>query len=250
MGEVQHCRICFIENEDEILIQPCHCTTAYVHETCLQQWRAHNTTNDNYLRCEICHAEYVIYQRYPTETFYFKLIEKNKTYGWISLYFIMVFTGQIFITFLDFFLNNISINILTFDAQNTFLNNRGDYDIAWFIYYLNYASYIECMFFFVYFFFKIVTEIKRKKEYLKKTIALFIIHFVLGWSYFYNYYIFYKGFNNIGMYLAASICAVIGNGYIIKTQMVNHNKIIKNMNIDNVESIISFNFNPMIEIVE
>ena len=244
---VQHCRICLIdENEDEILIQPCHCMTGYVHETCLQQWRAHNTTNDNYLRCEICHAEYVIHRMYPTETFYFKSIENTKC-GYFSLYFIMVFTGQIFVTFLDFFLNNVSVNILTFGAQNTFNDNHA---VVWFIYYLNYSSYIECMFFFVYFVYKIVTEIKRKKYYLKKTIALSIIHFALGWSYFYNYYIFYKGFDNINVYLTASMWTVVVNGYIIKNQMVNHNKIIKTMNIDNVESIISFNFNPVIAIVE
>ena len=39
MNDGRECRICMIGDEEEELIQPCRCTTAYVHESCLQKWR-------------------------------------------------------------------------------------------------------------------------------------------------------------------------------------------------------------------
>ena len=41
------CRICLMNDEDESLIQPCRCSTSYVHESCLQRWRLTNINNDN-----------------------------------------------------------------------------------------------------------------------------------------------------------------------------------------------------------
>ena len=35
----RECRICMVGSDEESLIQPCRCNTAYVHESCLQKWR-------------------------------------------------------------------------------------------------------------------------------------------------------------------------------------------------------------------
>jgi len=50
MNSGRECRICMIDSqeEDEELIQPCRCTTAFVHESCLQKWRDENIDNDRY----------------------------------------------------------------------------------------------------------------------------------------------------------------------------------------------------------
>ncbi|RZD42822.1 MAG: hypothetical protein CXT73_02225 [Methanobacteriota archaeon] len=69
METQRECRICMISNDEESLIQPCRCSTSYVHESCLQKWRNVNTDNEKYIKCEICQADYVILQDYPTETF-------------------------------------------------------------------------------------------------------------------------------------------------------------------------------------
>lgn len=38
---VKNCRICFESENEGILIKPCNCkgTIAYVHRTCLNNWR-------------------------------------------------------------------------------------------------------------------------------------------------------------------------------------------------------------------
>jgi E3 ubiquitin-protein ligase DOA10 len=53
-----------IGNDEESLIQPCRCSTSYVHESCLQKWRNVNTGNEKYIKCEICN-EYSSYTNFP-----------------------------------------------------------------------------------------------------------------------------------------------------------------------------------------
>ena len=48
MNDGRECRICMIGDDEEELIQPCRCTTAYVHESCLQKWREENLDNERY----------------------------------------------------------------------------------------------------------------------------------------------------------------------------------------------------------
>ena len=52
MNEGRECRICLIGNDEEELIQPCRCSTAFVHESCLQKWREENRDNEKYNQCE------------------------------------------------------------------------------------------------------------------------------------------------------------------------------------------------------
>ena len=69
MNEGRECRICLIGDEEEELIQPCRCSTAFVHESCLQKWREENRDNEKYNQCEICKADYIVHRRFPKETF-------------------------------------------------------------------------------------------------------------------------------------------------------------------------------------
>ena len=249
MADTYTCRICLMDETDKsLLIQPCRCSTAYVHEDCLQQWRNQDIDSDNYRRCEICHQEYTVYQRYPRETFRFKAIKKYK--GFIIWYFysMYLFTGAISLIFIDFLFNKTSIFLLTNDRNTEFLKNKDEYDIIWFIYYLSYSSFIISMFFYVYMFYIFISRIKRKKIYLSKVIISSIFRFLLTWNYFYNYLIFYKLFLSLDMYVIASLFCLCANFKIIMKQMTNHNKTILIMNAQNPETIISFNFNPIIEI--
>ena len=249
MVDTYTCRICLMDEIDEsLLIQPCRCSTAYVHEECLQQWRNQDIDSDNYRRCEICHQEYTIYQRYPRETFRFKAIEKYKGYTILYFYFMVLFGSSISLIFIDFIFNKTSIFLLTHDENTDFLKDKDDYDIIWFIYYLSYASYILSMLFYVYMFYIYISKIKRKMVYLNKTIVSSTFRFLLTWNYFYNYLIFYKLFLSLDMYSMASFCCIFINYKIMMKQIKKHNKTILIMNAENPESIISFNFNPMIEI--
>ena len=76
MNDGRECRICMIGDDEEELIQPCRCTTAYVHESCLQKWREENIDNERYNHCEICKADYLIRREFPKETF-----ELEKTFS-------------------------------------------------------------------------------------------------------------------------------------------------------------------------
>ncbi|KAJ8917715.1 hypothetical protein NQ315_005164 [Exocentrus adspersus] len=50
------CRICYDNDKDEELINPCRCrgTVAFVHRTCLEIWLAESNTT----KCELCHQEF------------------------------------------------------------------------------------------------------------------------------------------------------------------------------------------------
>ncbi|KAJ1444622.1 hypothetical protein M885DRAFT_27495 [Pelagophyceae sp. CCMP2097] len=58
------CRICFATDEDEELISPCWCKggSEFVHDSCLQQWRAHLMKKPNMqwkaYTCTVCRAPY------------------------------------------------------------------------------------------------------------------------------------------------------------------------------------------------
>ena len=52
MTNIRECRICLSDsNDEESLIQPCRCNTAYVHESCLQKWRIENIDNEKITNC-------------------------------------------------------------------------------------------------------------------------------------------------------------------------------------------------------
>jgi len=56
-------------------ITPCRCdgTTKFVHEECLQRWRAETTNENMTRRCEICMTEYVIVRVCPPETGFIRI---------------------------------------------------------------------------------------------------------------------------------------------------------------------------------
>eukprot|EP00760_Papus_ankaliazontas_P009122 PhM_4_TR13970/c1_g1_i12/m.36028 len=62
--EVVACRICRDDTSRESLIQPCNCigSMAYVHRSCLDQWRSECLTRNpiNATRCEVCHAPFIL----------------------------------------------------------------------------------------------------------------------------------------------------------------------------------------------
>ena len=250
METQRECRICMISNDEESLIQPCRCSTSYVHESCLQKWRNVNTNNEKYIKCEICQADYVILQDHPTETFEI-YDKKNKRCPLFCLYSIYLFMGSFAITAIDTLFGQQSLVILNGGNNN---NTLGFFDIddidnlSWFIYYLSYTSYIYCMIFFVVLFFGLISSVYRKQFYIKKTRCKFSAYFIMSWTYFYNFYIFYKALHRIDLYMAASLASIPINFFIMKRVAQIHNNIIRELNTNNVETIISVRYNPLIEI--
>jgi len=249
MENVRECRICMTEsNDEESLIQPCRCNTAYVHESCLQKWRSENTDNEKYRKCEICQADYVILQDHPKETFEI-YAKKIKGCPLFCMYTVYLFVGALVTALIDTFADQKSLVILNGGNNNTLIIDIDDIDsLSWFTYYLSYSSYIYCMIFFVYIFFGLVSSVHRKKFYIKKTRCKFSAYFIMSWTYFYNYYIFYKLMNRLDLYMAASLATIPINFFIMKRVAQIHDKTIRELNTNNVETIISVSYNPLIEI--
>ena len=248
MTNIRECRICLSDsNDEESLIQPCRCNTAYVHESCLQKWRIENIDNEKYEQCEICKTEYIVQQEHPRETF--ELYIKIRSRPTFCLYSMHIFIGALFLSFMDTMLNQTSLAILNFGTPNpNFVEEFNDGAVPWFIYYLNYSSFIFCMFFFLFTFIGILFNVHRKKEYIKNTGIKFGILFLLGWNYFFNYYIFYIYLKRLELYMAASIISVPVNFFIMKQYAQIHDHAIRELNTSNVETIISVKYNPLIEI--
>lgn len=61
-NESKQCRICFDSDNPNELISPCLCngSSAYVHRTCLNNWRSTNTNGRTFKFCNVCQFEYVI----------------------------------------------------------------------------------------------------------------------------------------------------------------------------------------------
>ena len=248
----KECRICMMESNYEtgenVLIQPCRCITSYVHESCLQQWRDENIHNNKYHQCEICQADYVFLRDHPTETF--ELYKMNKMVPQCCSYVVYLCIGSMACIILDTFLGQLSLTVLNGGDKNTALvislnDNSG---LNWIAYYLSYTSYIYCMVFFGLMFCGVARHVHRRQLYIEKTRLEYGILFVGSWTYFYNYYIFYKAFDSLDSYIGASLISVILNFLILQSILQIHHRTIRQLNDDNTESIISISYNPLIEI--
>jgi len=248
MENVRECRICMIEGDEESLIQPCRCNTAYVHESCLQKWRNENIDNEKYIKCEICQADYVILQDHPKETFEIITGSTRVACPLFCIYTVYLFVGSLLITALDVFCSQESLVILNGGNTTDTIKFDNNDNLSWFIYYLSYTSYIFCMMFFVHILFGLKTRVHRKQFYVKKTRCKFSAYFIMSWTYFYNFYIFYKAMNRLDLYMAASLATVPINFFIMKRVAQIHDSTIRELNTNNVETIISVRYNPLIEI--
>ena len=249
MNEGRECRICLIGNDEEELIQPCRCSTAFVHESCLQKWREENRDNEKYNQCEICKANYIVHRRFPKETF-----ELEKTcspfFPSFCIYVGYLLLGSLIIGFTDTITEVYSVKIMNNGHEDIkFINdlNSGD-SFTWCLYYTNYTSYLMCMIFSLYITIGITLKVHRKKEYFKETIGKYIFYFLISWNYFYNYLIFYKSMNRFDVYIIAIAISSAVNYIIIKNVLSLHNDTIKKLNTNNMESIVSVRYNPLIEI--
>lgn len=58
--ETISCRICLGDKSDGRFISPCRCngTMKYVHDHCLQQWRASSKNHQSFFQCDLCKYRY------------------------------------------------------------------------------------------------------------------------------------------------------------------------------------------------
>ena len=61
-SQLKQCRICLDDDNPDDIISPCLCSggSAYVHKTCLNNWRAENANGKAFKFCDVCKFEYII----------------------------------------------------------------------------------------------------------------------------------------------------------------------------------------------
>ena len=72
---MNECRICLETGDINDLISPCNCsgTSKWVHQQCLQRWRAYNINSAYHDKCEICLFNYIISKKGKLETYIFDI---------------------------------------------------------------------------------------------------------------------------------------------------------------------------------
>jgi len=236
MNDVNECRICLDGNtNEELLIRPCKCNTAYVHPSCLQTWRMYNVNNNKYIMCEVCRTPYNIIRRYETETFNFEL----QTMPCITAFLLYVFI--LLGTSLFFFIVDILCKKCSFDLL--LINNQTKPDILIQIdmealhsmaYYISYTSYLFGMLFSFYIFYATACCVHQRLAYWQKSIFNFTIYFLLQWGFFYNFYLFYK-LNSaiVAMYIVWAFMMPTINFMSMRKYCIQHNEVIKMLNVKN-----------------
>lgn len=240
MEDVRECRICLDSTDQDSLLQPCKCNTAYVHEDCLQTWRRENINNEKYSQCEICREKYIICRSYQFETF--RVYSRNNlNYLNFCYYTVIVFMWAIIVSIIDIISDMNSIILLNFGEKDKhliydFYNN----EFILSVYYVNYTSYIFSMCFYLYVFGGVLTYVHRKNIYWDKNKYIFSFYFLSSWNYFYNYYIWYKLRNDLRSYVIFNLIGIGTNYLSISHYTKRHNMTIDDLNNSNKETFIEY----------
>jgi hypothetical protein len=181
------------------------------------------------------------------ETSEIKFITKYNKYELGLFYFFILFGIEMFASCIDYLCNNYSLVILNLGHENNLLKDSEIYESISIIYYGSYAGYILSMTFFIFYILYTISYIQNPYRYWEKGRVSFFINFLLCWNYFYNYHIFYIGLKSLESYLIFSTCGIYSNFIICKKQIIIHNKVIKSLNFEARERILSPQFNPLVE---
>ena len=250
-SDENECRICFeLETPDDPFIYPCKCkgTSKYVHSSCLNSWRIINRENDAFHRCMECRTEYDIVNEFPLEKIKLFFCCKRAIQSYLVNYLIASTLG-VFIWITEAYGNN--YYFLRF--MNGRYNNNSNFiyiiqndSIAPQIFYFSFALFLQNIFFYIFFMFKIKNNVHRKTIYYKKIkntfigVVLFTLSFLL---FFYTLKDTYPIalLNVISFFSVAEPMSV----YIL---IKRHDKIIKWLNNNNPETLRNFQVhNPIYE---
>lgn len=252
-NELKECRICFTheETDNNPLISPCQCngTSKFVHKLCLNEWRNFNRGREAWTKCMECKANYLIYRKYPEETFFYPTSKKLPL-----LYFVQSFTAfccGLLLWTIEYHTDYLAIKILNFDQNihdNKFLKSiKNDNDlIVSQIFYYSYSYYLHAIFFHIYFYFNYYNYVKNKKIYIQKIKTTAISSFIVSINFLYLYYFFIWNDYPMIFYNLSTVFTFI-TPYVNYLLMVKHNKILLEINFDNQEEILSYTNNPLLQ---
>ena len=163
------CRICLDIDILKNVISPCRCTgtTKWVHEECLQIWRAKNISNSKYTHCEICLTDYMVGRNDSLETHIIQIISFPLIFK-ITGYTIFMGIGGVFLYIIDGYSNYISLKIFNIDDKSLHMSEYISKN-GWvcLVYYHGMCGFIFNIIFFTCFYISIFLNIKNKGRYFK-----------------------------------------------------------------------------------
>lgn len=229
----RECRICFENNESGNLISPCDCdgTQKYIHEECLQKWRDENRGLPPFLKCEICHKEYIIEREFEPEDWTIKY-EQYLT-GWGFLYYIFyLYLSGIPFWYIDHYAHYTSLDIISFGLykNNVSIEDAVHKNSTNTLYYMSVSAATTSLFFFTFMLAKSFCMINRKALYWKHMFLPWIIHFILAENIFLSYFLFLF-IKNAETYLFMLGCLGTVDIYFFIHYCKIHNQTIGKMNI-------------------
>ncbi len=248
--DISECRICFdIESETDPFISPCKCkgTSLYVHKSCLTTWRNFNRNADAWNRCMECGENYSFYHKYPIEKTNIFTTMKNPT----KIYFIQYISALCFgslIWIIDHNNNYLAISMLNFNTtlkEPSLLTYIKEDELSPQIFYFSYAMFIQSVFFYIYYCYKIWYNIKRKPLYVTNILPTFCSCFFFSMQFIIWYYILVFNSQPISFLNVASAITML-EPFIYFILVKKHYKVIKYMNEEqNEEEILSYMHNPI-----
>jgi len=251
--EKKECRICFDEGADnDSLISPCKCkgTSAYVHKSCLTNWRNFNRDREAWNICMECHAEYIISRKYPIEKFLYDV-----RYKLPGIYFcesIFGFSGALLLWCIEYTDDHLAVKMLNFyneEKNEIIIHDLINNELIPQVFYYNLTFWFISIFFCSRFYYNYYNKIKRKHVYWKQMKILFYSNFIFNLNFIYLYYLFCWNNLEILFYNFSTVLTFL-IPYSHYKIMKYHNKVIKDMNTENEEEVLSFTHNPLNNEVE
>ena len=245
---MNECRICLEIGDINDLISPCNCsgTSKWVHQQCLQRWRAYNINSDYYDKCEICLFNYIISKKGKLETYIFD-IEKYRV-SILEIILSLVFTYLIgnLLWLADMETNYLSVDICGMRKIWKEFELEKDTWYNW-VFYQGLAAFILNMVFYLIFNIRAFFRVHNKKKYFQRML-FYNVNMLLYTSNFPILLAISQSTNSsniIGYWspLFVSFHFTLHFKYIFKS-----NKILKRINYERPDDIIhSFQYNPLNE---
>ena len=256
------CRICFeSEKPDDLFIQPCACkgTSKYIHTSCLNTWRRTAENREARNRCMECGERYMISRIHPLEKNPFaETIVLNKSVAkLVRNNFFFGFVGSILLCWIDS-PNQTSLTVFSFG--NNWYNytigraiRNGDTTIT-IPYYLSLTSFIQNVYIFSFFYYKVYRSIKRYREFFE----------YIKWEVFFlnltiiNFLVIFWACHDIGTHPFAFYIAIVfmmtgaGFNYVVPPSLTVITKSsLKYLNEKkNPETVLNVTHNPLNTIIE
>ena len=249
--DVPECRICFdIETIDDPFIAPCSCkgTSKYVHKSCLNSWRNFNRDSIAWRQCMECGTEYTLYHKYPMETENLFIDTKNPSFIYFIQYVSCIIFGFV-IWMIETQDDYLAIKMLDFNKtlkEPSLLTYIKTDELSPQIFYFSYTMFVQSLCYYLYFALKINSSIKRKEIYINKIKNQYLCSMTSSLQFIIWYYILVWNQQPILFLNLASFLSMI-EPFMYYKLIKKHNKIIKYLNQENEEEVVSFEHNPIME---